>query len=298
VLINLAPGGRVEIREGLAKPQIDPGTRAATAENPIAPKKPKAAYSAPLCRYIGWHKSLAVQQLLLANPRKAKEVAVIERLVNLDFHEAVKHLAKSEEPGSAYAALESQARLFAGWLGFDISADESVWAKFPPQSADALRLYEAVQGLGDQELEQLHTLLTALSFGQVICERLDARDSLFNRVARDLSADMRNHWRPDRAFLERRSREQLIAVAKECGYADGVGSLGSYKKSELIGSLLRFFASAHAAAAPTPAQVKARGWLPEAMLFPAVNPSAQQEPEEDESGLDDSFDDEAMTEAA
>ena len=94
---------------------------------------------------------------------------------------------------------------------------------------------------------------------------------------------MKNYWRPDRAFLERRSREQLIAIAKESGYAEGVGSIGSFKKAELVGSLLRHFAGAHAAAEPTPAQRKALEWLPEALLSPAVNPSARQWLQTDES---------------
>lgn len=295
VLINLSPSGRVEIREGLAKSEIDPETRSATADNPVAPKKPKAAYSTPLCRYIGWHKTLAVQELLLGNPRKAKEVAVIDRLLNLNLHEGVTQLSRQESQGSAYAAIESQARLFVEWwAGFGIEEGESIWNRFPPKGMDALTLYEAVQGLSDQEIDDLHTLLAALSFGQTICERLDTRDSLFNRVARDLDADMRNHWRPCRAFLERRSREQLVAIAKDCGYAEGVGSIGSFKKSELVTSLLRFFASAHAAAEPTPAQRKAREWLPEAMLFPAVDPAAQSEDE----NLDEPFDDEGLDEAA
>ena len=143
-------------------------------------------------------------------------------------------------------------------------------------------LYEAVQALGDHQLEQLHTLLSALAFGQEICERLDTSDSLFNRVARDLGADMRNHWRPDRAFLERRNREQLAVIAHECGYALSAGAVRSYKKSELVEYLLRHFANAHAAADPTPAQIKAREWLPEAMLFPAIDPDAPEEEPHDQ----------------
>jgi hypothetical protein len=42
VLINLAPSGRVEIREGLAKVRIEKETAKATAENPAAPVKVKA----------------------------------------------------------------------------------------------------------------------------------------------------------------------------------------------------------------------------------------------------------------
>ena len=173
-----------------------------------------------------------MQEVLLANPRKAKEVGVVERLMRFRPHEALIALAKETEKQSAYAVLESQARLFAGWLGFEIETEESVWTQFPPRNPDDLALYEAVRGLSDHELDQLETLLSALVFGQIVCQRLDAEDSLFNRVARDLSVDMRNHWRPDRSFFERRTRDQLVAIAVDCGYAEGVGRLPSYKKEE------------------------------------------------------------------
>ena len=65
------------------------------------------------------------------------------------------------------------------------------------------------------------------------------------------------------------------AIARECGYADGVGSVGSYKKSELVAALLRHFEHAHAAAEPSQAQQKARDWLPPVMRFPAVDPDEQ-----------------------
>ena len=59
------------------------------------------------------------------------------------------------------------------------------------------------------------------------------------------------------------------------------GELAGYKKSELVNSLLWFFESVRAAAEPTPAQRKAREWLPDAMRFPAVNPDAVAEAEEE-----------------
>ena len=116
-LINLSPSGRVEIREGLARPEIDPDTREATAEHPAAPSRPKAAYSVPLRRLIAWHKSAAIQELLLSDPRKAREVAVLDRLVNAAPHQGLRQLSQEKEPGRAYAAIEAQARLCAGWLG-------------------------------------------------------------------------------------------------------------------------------------------------------------------------------------
>jgi len=124
-------------------------------------------------------------------------------------------------------------------------------------------------------------LLSALVFGQSGCQRLDTQDSLFNRVARGLSVDMRNHWRPDRSFFERRTRDQLVAIAVDCGYAEGMGRLASYKKADLVNALILYFDKARSAA--TPAQQKAREWLPDAMLFPAVDPDAVSEPDDEAS---------------
>jgi ParB family chromosome partitioning protein len=280
VLINLSPTGRVDVREGLVKREVVWSAAAKTADNPIAPRKPKAAYSSVLCAYIAHHKTAAVQELLLAWPRKAKEVAVVERLMQYQPHEALTALEKEAQPQSAYTVIDGQVRQFATKLGFVMDAEESLWAQFPPLDADELSLYEAVRGLSDHELDQLETLLTALVFGQEFCQRLDTGDSLFNRVARDLCVDMRYHWHPDRSFLERRTRDQLVAIAVDCGYAENTGRVASYKKAELVNSLLWYFDTARSAATPTAAQQKAREWLPDAMRFPAVNPDAVAEAEQ------------------
>jgi ParB family chromosome partitioning protein len=288
VLINLSPSGAVEIREGLVRPKIEKETAEAIAENPIAPVKVKAAYSAPLCRYIAHHKTAAVAEILLASPRTAQEVLIVRTLKGFRLHEAFPALGKEAEAQGAYRVLEEQARCFAGKLGFEIEEGESVWGSFPPPFTEELALYEAVRGLSDHDLAGLQTLLAALSFGQGNCDRLDIGDSLFNRLARDLSVDMKNHWRPDAAFFGKRNREQLIGIARECGYADGNGSLGSYKKSELTSSLVRHFVNAHSTAEPTEAQRKAREWLPEAMLFPAVDRDAPVETDAEIDGEDES----------
>jgi Plasmid pRiA4b ORF-3-like protein len=46
-------------------------------------------------------------------------------------------------------------------------------------------------------------------------------------------------------------------------------------------SLVRHFVNAHSTAEPTEAQRKAREWLPEAMLFPVVDPNASAEVEDE-----------------
>jgi ParB family chromosome partitioning protein len=175
VLINLSPTGQVDIREGLVKREIDRHTAEETADNPIAPRKSKAAYSAVLCAYIAHHKTAAVQEMLLACPHKAKEVAVVARFRQFRPHGAMVALAKEAEPQSAYAVLEGQVRQFAAKLGFAVEAEESIWSQFPPRGVDDLSLYEAVRSLSDHDHDQLETLFSAIVFGSVISARRPAR---------------------------------------------------------------------------------------------------------------------------
>ena len=186
--------------------------------------KAKAAYAKPLCGYIAHHKAAALAEILLASPRAAQEVMIVRTLKEFRPHESFKALAKEADPQSAYRVLETQARQFAGRFGFAIEEGESVWDSFPPPFTDELTLYEAVRGFSDHDLAELQTLLTALSFGQENCERLDSGDSLFNRVARDLSVDMRNHWRPDASFFSKRNREQLGIHRRRLRLRRGQGS--------------------------------------------------------------------------
>lgn len=276
VVINLSPRGAVEVREGLIRPErMDRHTAAETAESPLAPAKTKAVYPAPLRRTIAWHKTLAVQEVLLSDARKAKEVAAVHALLALKPHEALVHLARAAQPQVSYEVLETQAAVAVRLLGLEPSDGIPAWQALTSMTGfDAVALYRQIATLSDAALDQLHTVLAVLPFGQLVCERLDAGESLFNAVASDLKVDMRNHWRPDDDFLNRRTREQLVAIARECGYEDGLSRLHTWKKGELVQGLLRHFASARQAQQPTDAQRKALTWLPEAMLFPAVDPDA------------------------
>jgi hypothetical protein len=56
-----------------------------------------------------------------------------------------------------------------------------------------------------------------------------------------------------------------------------------YKKGELVDTLLRHFTLAFSADEPSAAQSKAKAWLPNAMLFPAIDPQAVQDEPEDEA---------------
>jgi len=263
---------------------------------------------------IGHCKSAAVGELLLSSPRTAKEVAAVLLLSNLKPHEAYAEAAKRAERQKPFEVLDAQARVMAQKLGFEPGEDERGWeALAQHKSLNRAKLYTAVKCLSDHELDELHTLIVALTFGQSDCERLDIHDSFFNRVAQDLKTDMRNHWRPDQIFFEKRSREQLLSIADECGFAQTRAYLSGYKKSELVSCLRMFFIDALRAVEPTPAQEKARAWLPEAMRFPAVDPDAKacaDEPDDDafesedladtegDAPEDAAFEDESLREAA
>ena len=274
VLINLSPSGRVEIREGLARHKIDQATAQQIADAPGVTAKPKAEYGKPLCEYVAHHKTAALAELLLAHPRKAQETMVARMLASLRLHPAFAALAKAAEPQGAYRVLEAVAGQFANKLGCEGEDGASVWTRLQPFRRDDAAFYDAVKALSDDDLTCLQTLLTVLSFGQEQCDRLDTGDTLFNRVARDLALDMRGHWRPDEAFLGKRNREQLIAIARESGFAAGNESFANFKKSELVTSLARFFQNVRAASEPTETQRKARDWLPGCMSFPAIDPGA------------------------
>ena len=292
VLINLSPRGVVELREGLVRTDLDEDTQDALAEDPIAAPKAKAFYPKPVREIIAHCKSAAIGELLLSSPRKAKEVAAVLLLSDFKPHEAYGAAAKQTERQTPFAVMDAQARTMASTLGFPASEDQCGWEALALRTAvGRASLYELVKTLSDHELDELHTLIVALTFGQSNCERLDAGDSFFNRVAQDLGADLRNHWKPDRAFLSRRSKGQLIEIAKANGAAEGRGSLASYKKSELVEAILFHDSHARLADSPTPEQRKALEWLPEAMRFPALDPDAQEaethKPLEDDDVSDD-----------
>lgn len=117
VLINLSPRGEVTVREGLAKREIDEETARETTEHPLAQREPKATYAAPLRRYIAYHKSAAVQEILLSSPRKAKEIAAVKALLELEPHACIRALSEESEMQTAYRVIEGQTRTIIGTLG-------------------------------------------------------------------------------------------------------------------------------------------------------------------------------------
>ena len=311
VVIHMTPTGRVEVRENLAKRPVRPDVVEATR----APAKPKvqAEYVAPVVRNLSAHKNLAVMAALLDNPRKAREIAVVQMLnasdwtgrVTLDPHPALAAFEEGEAPAT-FERIEAECAGFAAPFremekGYSRAA-RGDWEWLLSQAKDPVKVYEAVKAMPDGELERLHTLLTVLTFGQGSLDSLDRGWSLFNAVAGDLGIDMRRHWRPDAAFLSKRRKDQLIEIAKESGASIRMGALKDYSKATLVEALVKHFERTKAALDDAPDyDLKGRDWLPGAMLFPAVTaegpveetppweeaPEAEEEPGEEANEIED-----------
>jgi ParB family chromosome partitioning protein len=304
VVIHFKPSGRVEVREGLVKKDVRPSVAEETAEAPSAPK-PQPEYSGPVIRMMNAHKSLAVMEALMANPRKAKEVAVINLLnaydwtgrVRLDAHPALAYFAQADGQPTAYLAIEREAQDVVSALALGEAKRQAyarpvrgAWEQLLTDTKNPTALYEVVQGFSDAELDQLHLFLTALTFGQGNMDALDTGDSLFNRVAADLDVAMRDGWVPDEAFLTRRRKDQLEAIAKESGAIARLGRMKDYSKTQLAAALARHFlrCAEGDAAIPEDMRTLANAWLPDAMRFPAVTAEADTpEPESVEAEVED-----------
>ncbi len=304
VVIHFKPTGRVEVREGLVKKDVRPSVAEETAEAPTAPK-PQPEYSGPVTRMMNAHKSLAVMEALMANPRKAKEVAVINLLnafdwtgrVRLDAHPALGYFAQADGQPTAYLAIEREAQDVVTALGLGEAKRHAyarpvrgAWEQLLTDTKNPTALYEVLRGFSDAELDQLHLFLTALTFGQGNMDALDTGDSLFNRVAADLDVAMRDSWVPDEAFLTRRRKDQLEAIAKESGAIARLGRMKDYSKTQLAAALARHFQRCAEGDTTIPEEMRnrANAWLPDAMRFPAVTAEADApEPESGEGEIED-----------
>jgi len=307
VVIHFKPSGRVEVREGLVRRDVRPSVAEETAAAPSAPK-PQPEYTGPVVRMVAAHKSMAVMEALLADARKAKEVAVIQMMrgiryhgrIAVDAHPALAFFATSDRPPVSYSAVERTAQEFVAALGLGngerhpyARPSRGAWDVLLGDDKSAEQLYAAVKELSDSELEQLHLLLTALAFGQESMEALDTTDSLFNQVAVDLGVDMRDRWVPDEDFLYRRRKEHLEAIARESGAVSRLGKLKDYAKGKLAAALAKHFQRCAEDDATLPADLREQGrnWLPGAMLFPAVTADAPAEQEAEDIEADGQDDD-------
>ena len=280
VVINLHPSGSVEMRDGLVRHEVKETVVEATRQTPLgprpAPKRPE--FSAELVRHVACQKSAAMQAALLANPRKAKEVAVLVLLrgfracigARLTLHPC-HEVPADDRTQRSYQAIEQTAAQLADRLG--LAPVEGVGDQIDRliPSCGAVPVYEALGGLSDEELDRLAVVLPILCFGEEYLTDLDTGESLFNRIAADLGIAMRAWWTPDAAFLSGLTREQVLAIAAECGAAGHLKGMHGWTKKQLVEELARYFAERS-----DPEKIGseddgiAREWLPGMLRFPAT----------------------------
>jgi ParB family chromosome partitioning protein len=286
VVINLHPTGTVEVRKGLARYQVRQEVVEVTKETPEAPKE-RPENSAGLIRYVALQKSIAVQAALLQNPRKAKEVAAVLLLLGLlpskrlriDVHPCFTAWDASEKKPKALSSALAELSRISRVLGIEFDA------RTRPSIANgsietSVALYQAVQGLSEDDLEKLSRVLVLLSFGQSSIDELDTGESMFNQVAVDLGFAMRTWWTPDAEFLALLRKDQLEAVAIESGASLRMAKLKSYGKKELVDALAQYFARTNDPAATLDEHdQKGRAWLPAVMSFPGPSITTSKNPE-------------------
>lgn len=276
-VICMSSWGGVEVHDNLVKPsKMDTQTTKALRE------KPKASYPAPLCRYMSMHKTVAVQLALLNNPRKAKELAVIQKIEGFKAHPCHKYFSQGETELPAFSAVTDKANALYDLFqshGFDQIKPDVI--EFFRRDYEA---YDMVQKLSDAELETALLTLSALEYGLTIVDGMDCSDfTLFNRLALDMGVRMEECWYPDEDFLKRRNKIQLQKIIAEAGFSGQFASVADYKKGELVKKLAKVFAKNFS-------ENSKSSYLPEPMQFPAINPDTANLPEEAEDLENDEFD--------
>jgi ParB family chromosome partitioning protein len=268
-VICMSHWGGVEVHDNLVKPtKMDTQTTRALRE------KPKATYPVPLCRYMSMHKSVAVQAALIANPRKAKELAVIQKIQSFKAHPCHTYFVQNETALSTFPTVINKANaLFELFQSHGFAQDKTDVIEFFRRDYET---YDVVQKLSDEELETSLLTLSALEYGLTIIDGMDCSDfTLFNRLALDMGVHMEECWYPDEDFLKRRNKVQLQRIITEAGFLEQFASVADYKKGELVKKLAKVFAKNFSKNTKS-------AWLPEPMQFPAINPDMSNLPEEDD----------------
>lgn len=292
VVIQFSRNGRIEITEGIIEEALDQKTKIETSGNPFIDHTPKLTYNRPTLEYIAMHKSLAVQSELIKNRRIAKEAAVAQMMaggdwinkITLEPHKCLSHFESEQAPCPAWQNIEAEAVILSNLLGQDVdTAYQDACLSLINRYGDNANCYDALKNLSDDDLDRLHVFLTTLCIGQGNTDWLDSdQNSLFNRVAADLGVNMSDYWHPDIEFLKRRTKEQLSTLIQDTGSIRLFGtSLDKFKKSDIVQKLAEHFKNIFDNGACNEEEQNAKGYLPEAFLFPAVNPDAKVEDQED-----------------
>ena len=287
VVINVHPSGGVEVRESLTRHQVEEAVSQATRISPMSPRpsRERPAFGAELLHYAACQRSAAVQAALLANPRKAKEVAAALLLIGFrrDFGirmtlHACHAVPLAERAQASHRSIGEAIDRSLHLLAFPVAGDEAEpldRVQCLIDGPDLFAIREAVHGLPDDELDRLVVLLPILCLGQDHLEVVNEGDNLLNRIAGDLAVAVRAWWKPDATFLALLTRDQLLQVAGECGAGAQLTGMNGWTKRRLVDELAAYFAD-HA----DPAKEEDRpalAWLPGLLRFPAVKSITEQQ---------------------
>ena len=277
VVLNLSPSGRFEMKKNLVRHDVQEEVVRETAD--VSQPRERAPYGPSLLRYVAHHKSMAVQAMLSGNPRKLREVALVLLLtshhpgnpVRIDVHSSIKAFDAGEHP-RGYLVFQERIRMLLLKLELLNPEEEQGPLWLVSSGHGKHTLYEAVERLSDDEIDDLLAILPVLSFGQEGIERQEQPGSFFSRVSQDLNRSMREWWTPDEKFLSMLKRSQLEQVAIESRASVSLARLMQYKKSELVSVLAAYFArTAGNAERLDEHDRKGTAWLPELMAIPSVN---------------------------
>jgi ParB family chromosome partitioning protein len=212
------------------------------------------------------HQTLAVRQALLANP------AARRRVLALLLHDRVQGEALAvRRDANAVTLHADHADSFTSAAHDELRQrrDELDPVRDRPVVSDADG-YAALAAVPDAGVEALIDVLTV----QCLTAHLQRRTDLVCRLAEELGVDVRQHWRPDAAWLAGYQKAQLVHLTYQLrGPAYGPAAERK-KKSELVAELAQLFADAAAGTlADGPLAARLNGWLP-ANLRPQLSPDA------------------------
>lgn len=280
VVINCSPTGRVEVRTGLVRHEVNEAVVEETKESPQAPKREdeqkKSDHSASLVRYAALHRSAIVQGSLLRNPRKRKEVAAVELLlafgpkgrIKIELHPCVRTLAEDGMESKAFEEIRSGLQSLFAELGLETDGNAVIPACLEGKVHDWLPLYMAVGKLADERLDELLVRLVLLSFGAQRVDRPESAEDFLPRVARDLGVSLREWWTPNEEFLALLRKSELEAIAIDSGANYRLGKLKDYTKKRMVESLAGYFAkTADPSAALDEHDAKGRSFVPDILRF-------------------------------
>lgn len=284
VVIHFSPTGRVETRKNLARQEIDRNATNGKGQ----PKKPKerAAISKATYRYANAHKTLAMQMVLMENPRKAKEATAVLLLsgspgaaISLKAHEGLRELAKHPGSSNAYELIDTCARKLLSKLGVRHQVNEEApsWAQLHRAGVDWKQVISGIRSLNGIELDALIALLVILCFGTERMEGVEPEGTFFSGLTKDLAFDMRRVWTPDEVFLKSLRRDELVTVASDCGALRKQPKLVESTKGGLVSGLVAYFKrTANPNAELDESDTRGRAWLPKCMvLTSAARPTSE-----------------------